>query len=295
MNMTTMSTSLDHWKSSIKTFLIAVALGLLAGATLSTVAHAAPTPSPASTSPPSERLLDASGKERQNIARAGRVRQQAQRIAKLYLQIGIGLEVTNSKQQLTQAAQLIDRDLAALAKVAQHDKTSASLERVTNAWQTMQRDFNAPFSAGSQARVFASADALSQYAGKVAAAFEQNAGEAGSSLLDLSLRQSMLVQRLARLYLMAYAGDKSIGLQVDIDQARREFASALDELASTKRNSETSRRALELAKTQWIFFERAIENVRSPRDSNPRHVALTSEQILELLDEVSSQYVQENT
>lgn len=294
MNTTTTTPPLDYWKSFIKAFLTAVALGLLAGATLSTVAHASPTPSPADTSPPSERLLGASGKERQNIARAGRIRQQAQRIAKLYLQIGIGLEVANSRLQLTQAAQLIDRDLATFAKVAQDDKTSASLERVTSAWQTMQRDFNAPFSAGNQARVFASADALSQHAGRVAAAFEQNAGEAGSSLLDLSLRQSMLVQRLARLYLMAYAGDKSVGLQVDIDQARREFASALDELASTKSNSEASRRALELAKMQWIFFEHAIESVRSPRDSNPRHVALTSEQILELLDEVSTQYVQEN-
>jgi hypothetical protein len=294
MNTTTISTSLDSWKSFIKAFLIAVALGLLAGATLSTVAHATPTLSPANTSPAGERPLEASGKERQSIARAGRIRQQAQRIAKLYLQIGIGLEVANSKLQLTQAAQLIDRDLAALVKVARDEKTSASLERVASAWQTMRRDFNAPFAAGSQARVFASADALSQHAGRVAATFEQNVGEAGSSLLDLSLRQSMLVQRLARLYLMAYAGDKSVGLQVDIDQARREFASALNELAGNRSNSETSRRALELAKMQWIFFERAIESVRSPRDSNPQHVALTSEQILELLDEVSSQYAQEH-
>ena len=41
---------------------------------------------------------------------------------------------------------------------------------------------------------------------------------------------------------------------------------------------------------RFIEVERAIENVGSPRDSNPRHVATTSEQILELLDEVSAQY-----
>ena len=294
MNMTTTTPHLDYWKSFTKAFLTAVALGLLAGATLSTLAHATPTQSPASPSPAGEITLDAAGRDRQNIARAGRIRQQAQRIAKLYLQIGLGLETDNSKRQLTQAAQQIDSDLAALGKAAQDDKTSASLERVAGAWETMRRDFNAPFAPGSQARVFGSADALSQHAGRLAVAFERNGGEAGNSLLDLSLRQSMLVQRLARLYLMAYAGDKSLGLQVDIDQARKEFTSALDELASTKSNSETSRRALELAKMQWIFFERAIESVRSPRDSNPQHVALTSEQILELLDEVSSQYAQEH-
>jgi len=294
MNTITMNTSLGQLKSFIKAFLIAVALGLLAGATLSTLAHATPAEIPGNAPAASKSVPDATGRDRQNIARAGKIRQQAQRIAKLYLQVGLGLEVAASKRQLIQAAQQIDSDLAALGKAAQDDKTSASLERVTGAWETMRRDFNAPFAPGSQARVFGSADALSQHAGRLAVAFERNGGEAGNSLLDLSLRQSMLVQRLARLYLMAYAGDKSLGLQVDIDQARKEFTSALDELASTKSNSETSRRALELAKMQWIFFERAIESVRSPRDSNPQHVALTSEQILELLDEVSSQYAQEH-
>ena len=100
----------------------------------------------------------------------------------------------------------------------------------------------------------------------------------------------MLVQRLARLYLTAYAGDKSTGLRVDIEQARREFSAALDELATAPENSEANRRTLDLARTQWFFFEQSIASMNDPESSNPKHVATSSERILEVLDELSTQY-----
>lgn len=277
MNTTTLSPFVESCKSFLRAFLIAVALGLLTGATLSSAGHAATAPM----------AVGGNVAEWQNISSAGRIRQQAQRVAKLYLQIGMGLEVDNARQQMGRAVQQIENDMAELSQRNLDAKARAALVRVTQSWTGLQNDLRTPFSVSSKSRVFDSADALSRLCGKLAGTFERSGSEPATSLLDLSLRQSMLVQRLARLYLMAYSGDKSAGLQVDIDQARKEFTSALDELVRTRSNSEASRRALELAKMQWVFFERAIENVGSPRDSNPRHVAFTSEQILELLDEVS--------
>ena len=282
MNTTTRSPLVESCKSFLRAFLIAVAFSLLAGATLSSVGHA--------TAAPVATVDNGAGWQGQSITCAGRIRQQAQRIAKLYLQIGMGLEVGHARQQMSRAAQQIDDDIAELKQHPLDAKAGEALARVTQSWTDFQGDFTAPFSSNSKSRVFDSADALSRHTGKLAATFERSGDAPAASLLDLSLRQNMLVQRLARLYLMAYAGDTSAGLQVDIEQARREFSAALDELARTRSNSEASRRALELTKMQWIFFERAIENVGSPRDSNPRHVATTSEQILELLDEVSAQY-----
>lgn len=283
---------LESCKSFIRPFLLALTLGLLAGATLSSLAHAAPGSSIASPAPipGSEKPASGNAAEWHSITSAGRIRQQAQRIAKLYLQIGMGLEVDNARQQMGRAAQQIDSDVAELSRRELDAKARAVLVRVTQSWEELRRDAKAPFAVNSKSRVFDSADALSRLSGKLASTFERGGSEPTASLLDLALRQSMLVQRLARLYLMVYSGDQSTGLQVDIAQARREFSSALDELTRTSGQSETSRRALELAKMQWIFFERAIENVGSPRDSNPRHVVSTSEQILELLDEVSAQY-----
>lgn len=276
MNTTRFPLRLESCTVFLRAFLTAVVLGILAGATLSSVAYATAAPL-------------ANGNT-EAISRAGSVRQQAQRIAKLYLQLGMGLEVANTGKQLAGAVQQIDKDLAALEQRDLDAAARNALKRASATWAELRNDCKAPFSAGNKNRVFDSADALSRHSGRLAGTFERSGSETSAGLLDLSLRQNMLVQRLARLYLQAYSGDKSTGLQVDIEQARREFSSALDDLAHASVNSEASRRALDLTKMQWIFFERAIENVHSPRDSNPGHVASTSEQILELLDEVSTQY-----
>jgi len=115
-------------------------------------------------------------------------------------------------------------------------------------------------------------------------------------LLDLSQRQSMLAQRLARLYLMGYAGDRSQGRQVDAEQARREFNTALGELAGARENTAAVRDALELARTQWLFFDLALvgggSGAGTDRQSQARNVATTSERIAEVLEEVSRQYAQ---
>jgi hypothetical protein len=103
----------------------------------------------------------------------------------------------------------------------------------------------------------------------------------------------MLAQRLARLTLMAQTGDRSRGRLVDIEQTRKEFATALAELSGARENTPASRDALELARMQWMFFDLAISEMGKGGNSRPQHVASTSERIMEALDAVSQQYAQD--
>ena len=130
-------------------------------------------------------------------------------------------------------------------------------------------------------------------AGNLALQIEQEAESPVGRLLDLSLRQNMLAQRLAKLYLLAQAGDKSRGRLVDMEQARKEFATALGELANARENSPASREALELAKMQWLFFDHALDELGRGEAGRPQNVATTSERIMEVLDAVSAQYAQD--
>jgi hypothetical protein len=41
---------------------------------------------------------------------------------------------------------------------------------------------------------------------------------------------------------------------------------------------------------QWLFFDRAIGEMKKGNDSKPQHVATSSERIMEVLDAVSQQY-----
>ncbi len=270
------------WNGYLKPFFIAALLGILAGACFGSLAHAAPVGS-------AKPLGESAGISNQ-IASAGRIRQQAQRIAKLYQQIGMGLEAERARRQMSLATRQMDIDVSSLMRLAMNEKYRQLMDRTTRTWEEMKRGCEQPFTSQNRQRIFIHADDLAMLSGRLATHFELEASTPASRLLDLALRQGMLVQRLARLYLTAYAGDSSTGLRIDIEQARREFSSALNELATAPENSETNRRTLDLAKTQWFFFEQSIASLKEPESSNPKNVATSSERILEVLDELSTQY-----
>ena len=270
------------WDSYLKPFFIAALLGILAGACFGDLAHAAQ----AGNARPFGETAGAPNP----IASAGRIRQQSQRIAKLYQQIGMGLEAERARRQITQATRQMDVDISSLMRLTTTEKHRQLMDRATRAWDEMKHDCDRPFTSQNRQRIVIQADELAMLSGRLAMHFELEASTSASRLLDLALRQGMLVQRLARLYLTAYAGDSSAGLRIDIEQARREFSSALDELATAPENSEANRRTLDLARTQWFFFEQSIASLKERESSNPKNVATSSERILEVLDELSMQY-----
>lgn len=241
--------------------------------------------------------LDDSRLDVPNIARdigsAGRLRLQSQRLAKLYLQIGLGLNADAARRQLGNGSAQFDADLRELSGYARNAKTQRTLARTEELWAELKALLAISYGVENMQRANYLADDLMIAAGKLAMQIEEDADTPIGRLLDLSLRQSMLAQRLAKLYLMAQAGDKSQGRLVDMEQARKEFATTLHELSSARENSSASRDALDLAKIQWIFFDKAIRELNRGEAGNPRHVATSSERILEALDAVSTQYAQD--
>lgn len=228
-----------------------------------------------------------------DIGHAGQLRLQSQRLAKLYLQIGLGLNRETARRQLARGSSQFDASLSELSRYASNGRTQRALSRTGELWVELKAVLAIPYDTENMKRVNYLSDDLMIAAGKLAMQIEGEADTPVGRLLDLSLRQSMLAQRLAKLYLMAQAGDKSGGRLVDVEQARKEFATALSELASSRENSPATRDALELAKTQWLFFENAIRELGRGESGNPQHVATTSERIMEVLDAVSTQYAQD--
>lgn len=224
-----------------------------------------------------------------DIAHAGELRLQSQRLAKLWLQAGLGIDAGAAGRRLADGVFRFERSLAALAPRSRSDDVQRPLQRVEALWQEYRGALLLPYASDHLATVNRLADDLMLACGRLSVRLEGETEGGGGRLLDLSLRQNMLAQRLARLYLQAQAGDRSRSRLVDIEQARREFAGALAELVTARENTPASREALELARLQWLFFERALGEIGTS-DSRPEHVATTSERIREVLDEVSRQY-----
>lgn len=243
--------------------------------------------SPATADPRLDKPLPSIG---QDIVGAGRVRLQSQRLAKLWLQAGLGIQAGAATGLLARAAAQVDSSLAGLAHHHRNTNSQRALERVIELWTEYRIALSLPYSEANLKAVNYLADDLMLAAGRLATRIEAESDNGNGRLLDLSLRQNMLAQRLARLYLMAQAGDRSSGRLVDIEQTRKEFATALRELREARENTPASREALELASTQWLFFDQAISEMKKGNDSRPQHVTTTSERIMEALDAVSQQY-----
>lgn len=236
----------------------------------------------------------AAGVER-DIVHAGSLRLQSQRLAKLWLQAGLGIQAGAATGQLARGAVQFDRALAGLEYYHRNADTRRAFERISELWTEYRIALSLPYSENNLKVVNYLADDLMLATGRLTMKIEAEADGATGRLLDLSMRQNMLAQRLARLYLMAQAGDRSAGRLVDIEQARKEFSTALSELINARENTLASREALELASVQWMFFDGAISEMKKGKESRPQHVATASERIMETLDAVSQQYAKGGT
>lgn len=232
----------------------------------------------------------------QDIASAGRVRMQSQRLAKLYLQSGIGVNGGTARQQIDAGIGDVDAEFVRLARLGRKTSIQRTYARSEVLWQEMRVALRKGHDAGSSERISQLADELMTHAGKLAMLIEGESETPVGRLLDLSSRLNMLSQRLARLYLQAYGGQHTHGVAVDIEQARKEFASGLQELDAARENSPASREAIGLARNQWIFFESAIADLGKTErreGKSAQHVATSSERIAQVLEQASQQYARD--
>lgn len=229
----------------------------------------------------------------QDLMAAGQLRLQSQHLAKLYLQAGLNIQADSARSHIGRATVQFDTALGSLSRYAHQGDSARPLARIQSLWAEYRAALAAPYSPAALQRVNVLSDGLMLATGKLAMVIEEQSSTGIGRLLDLSLRQNMLAQRLARLYLLALAGDHTQGRLVDMEQARREFTTALGELANARENTASAREALELAQMQWIFFDQALTSKVRPNGdgaAHARNVATTSERILEVLDGVSRQY-----
>ena len=230
-----------------------------------------------------------------DIASAGVLRAQAQRLAKLYLQAGLGLNASTANRQIELAVAQVDTELKQLSRYSERAATLRPLARTAGSWQTLRAAVLQPYSPAAAERMGLLAEELAIHAGKLAMEIESSAETSVGRLLDLSSRQSMLAQRLARLYMLGLSGNRSQGLPVDLAQTRLEFMAGLSELEAAPESSLAAREALGLIRNQWIFFDNAVRQapVKGGDSKAAENVATCSERIAESLALMTAQYAQD--
>lgn len=103
-------------------------------------------------------------------------------------------------------------------------------------------------------------------------------------------RQRMLSQRMAKFgYALALQQDATTALG-EIDKARAEFLAAMDLLHRAPEVTSRIRDELALADGQWLFFDLALQRVRTGSSEQAKPLSdlyVTSENLLSVMDRVT--------
>lgn len=225
------------------------------------------------------------------INKAGRQRMLSQRMAKLYMQLGLGVDSERSRRVLDYSLALFDRQLVELKNYAPTPAIRDTYFNLERAWLAYKDVLvgAAPSLEGAR-RVMALSEEVLALAHQGTVQLERHSGTTAGRLVNIAGRQRMLSQRLAKFHQASAWGAAPRNAGAELQQARKEFLEGLRELEAAPVNNDAIREELELGRLQWSFFEQALAG----QGDDPRrlltNVATTSERILEVMDNVTGLY-----
>ncbi|TDF64918.1 type IV pili methyl-accepting chemotaxis transducer N-terminal domain-containing protein [Cupriavidus sp. L7L] len=225
------------------------------------------------------------------INKAGRQRMLSQRMAKAYCQVGLGVETDRSKKILEESVALFDRQLTDLKSFAPTPEIKDTYDRLGQTWIVYKQLLTGSKPNPENAKKIASAseDVLT-LAQQGTVQLEKHSGTAAGKLINVAGRQRMLSQRIAKASMFRAWGITFPQMAQELDSSAREFAAAQELLTAARQNTPAIRSALQLAGSQWLFFEEALKQTGVSRAEQLRNIATTSERILQVMDDVTGMY-----
>jgi len=227
------------------------------------------------------------------INKAGRQRMLSQRMAKAYLQIGMNVDLESSKKILDTSLALFDRQLIELKNFSTSADIKSAVLNIDKTW-IAYKDLllgKAPNVADAK-QILRFSDVLLEMTDHVTQQLEKYANSKTGGLVNISGRQRMLSQRVAKMYQAIQWEVASSDTASALEAARKEFNNNMRSLEANPNNTKAIQTELTFAQQQWLFFDHAIRQAPDPRmrQQYATTVATTSERILQQMDIVTSQY-----
>jgi Type IV pili methyl-accepting chemotaxis transducer N-term len=226
------------------------------------------------------------------VNKAGRQRMLSQRCAKAYVALALNQERSRAQSILDDCVATFTRSQSELRAAAATAEVKEALARVDEAWAAFKAvavdrpaaTENVAVALALDAKVLAAAD-------RATGLLQTLAGTPSAKNINASGRQRMLVQRMAKLQSASFVRSDP-ALRVEVDNARKEYLAAITDLLASPQTTPAIRNELELAATQWVFFENALSktDLTNARSSVARDLLVTSENVTSVFDNLTKMY-----
>lgn len=225
----------------------------------------------------------------QAINLAGRQRMLSQRGAKLYAQILLNIRVDVAKKNINGTMLEFEQQLSYLRSFLKGEKGQEKyLDLMGRQWGKYKVILAGQPSVAKLPEVSEYSDAILGAANSLADLLQRSVGSKIGGIVNLSGRQRMLSQQLAKYLFFSANGYSEKNYTQDIIRARSEFSSAMNILKAAPENTPETLSWLTLGDSQWSFYDQFFSNIKKGTRLND--LAVASENILEVLEKLTFLY-----
>lgn len=216
----------------------------------------------------------------ESVNRAGQLRMLSQRLIKLVLLKGAGVQAPQQQERITDSVARIDANLAALGKSLSKPTFGDLLGQVVTTWKQLKKALQSEPQAGPLDAMDALAETLLQSAERLTSNLENAGAVAPLQVLNVAGRQRMLSQRYAKCALQRdHAG---------MAEARAAIEQGLTYLNGLPLSTPDIRSALAGATAGWQQMLAGASEAASP--AGQERIAAASESLLEAYEQLSAHY-----
>lgn len=224
------------------------------------------------------------------INKAGRQRMLTQRIVKAYSMVGLDVQIDAANEQLLTSIELFEKQLSELKRFSKNKATKKSLAKVESLWEPFKNIALGKVSKKGVQELVKRDEDLLKAAHEVVLTLQKSANSKLGKIVNISGRQRMLSQRIAKFYmLLAWHVNSDTSLKL-MNIASDEFSAALNELQISNLNNKQINAALDDVRVQWDLFERSFRMRKGKYI--PLLIAMSSEKMLIKMNEVTGLYAQ---
>ncbi len=229
----------------------------------------------------------------QAINESGRLRMLSQRLAKAYLLKAMDIQPKKVHRQFIESQQLFVSNLAELESFSQSISDAIPLKMaikvIKTQWHSYRNSLIKPTNKIHAGEILALSDRTLAACEALVVQLEQSAQRQSARWVNLSGRQRMLSQRIAKFYsAISLSGNLALYDQ-GLQQAVNEFDDALQALIHSPDNTHFLNHKLNKVATQWNFSKQGFKSLNKG-ESTPLVIFMTTETILKQMNDITALY-----